>query len=169
MGLDNDEADKRHGVGPTYKKVKGYQPLHVTWNRKIVDVLFRGGSTSGNSGNGVVNAIRRTVGIIRTALGPDALIVFRMDASFFDEAIVEACNALGAGLILSGKMYDSVKEAARPALAETRQTYSSCSRRSRKTWWRRCFQRRCRRPATRRRCAARRWISRRSSCARAAG
>jgi hypothetical protein len=125
MVLDNDEADKRHGVGPTYKKVKGYQPLHVTWNRKIVDVLFRGGSTSGNSGNGVVNAIRRMVGIIRKALGPDALIVFRMDAGFFDEAIVEACNALGAGLILSGKMYDSVKEAARPALMETRQTYDN--------------------------------------------
>jgi len=125
MVLDNDEAPQRHGVGPTYKKVKGYQPLHVTWNGKIVDVLFRGGSTSGNSGHGVVNAIRRNVGIIRKALGPDALIVFRVDAGFFDEAIVAMCNGLGVGLILSGKMYDSVKEAARPALAQTRQTYDN--------------------------------------------
>jgi hypothetical protein len=90
-------------VGPTYKKVKGYQPLHLTRNGKIVDVLFRGGSTSGNSGNGVANMIRRNVGIIRNALARETLIVFRVDAGFFDEAILEECNALGVGLILSGK------------------------------------------------------------------
>ena len=118
MVLDNDEAPKRHGVGPTYKKVKGYQPLHLTWAGKIVDVLFRGGSTSGNSGHGVVNMIRRNVAIIRTALGRDTLIVFRVDAGFFDEAILDVCNALEVGLILSGKMYESVKTIPRAARAE---------------------------------------------------
>jgi len=30
MVMDNDEAQKRHGVKPTYKKVKGFQPLQMT-------------------------------------------------------------------------------------------------------------------------------------------
>jgi hypothetical protein len=31
MVLDNDEASKQEGVQPTYKKVKGFQPLQMTW------------------------------------------------------------------------------------------------------------------------------------------
>ena len=30
MVMDNDEAEKRHGVQPTYKKVKGFQPVSYT-------------------------------------------------------------------------------------------------------------------------------------------
>ncbi len=29
--MDNDEAERRYGVQPTYKKVKGFQPLQVIW------------------------------------------------------------------------------------------------------------------------------------------
>jgi hypothetical protein len=125
MVLDNDEAAKRHGVSPTYKKVKGYQPLHLTWEGKIVDVLFRGGSTSGNRGNGVINMIARNVKLIRKALGPDVLIVIRLDAGFFDEAILDECNALSVAVILSGKMYDSVKDAARAVHAEDWKEYNT--------------------------------------------
>jgi hypothetical protein len=125
MVLDNDEAQKRDGVGPTYKKVKGYQPLHLTWDGKIVDVLFRGGSTSGNSGHGVVNMIRRNVGIIRKALSPETLIVLRVDAGFFDGAILDACNGLAVGLIVSGKMYESVKAIPRAARPEDWYAYDN--------------------------------------------
>ena len=31
MVMDNDDADVREGVGPTYKKKKGFQPLQVSW------------------------------------------------------------------------------------------------------------------------------------------
>ena len=31
MVMDNDEAQKRHGVEPTYKKKKGFQPLQMIW------------------------------------------------------------------------------------------------------------------------------------------
>jgi hypothetical protein len=31
MVLDNDEALRREGCDPTYKKVKGFQPLHLIW------------------------------------------------------------------------------------------------------------------------------------------
>lgn len=30
MVMDNDEAPKRHGVKPTYKRVKGFQPLQMS-------------------------------------------------------------------------------------------------------------------------------------------
>ena len=33
--LDNDDAKKRHGVQPTYKKVKGFQPLQMNWGRYV--------------------------------------------------------------------------------------------------------------------------------------
>ncbi len=109
MVMNNDEAQVRHGVQPTYKKVKGFQPLHMLWEGKIVDAVFRGGKKSGNCGNTVINMIQRNVEIIRRACGPDVLIVLRIDSGFFDERILEACDALGIGVILSGKMYESVK------------------------------------------------------------
>lgn len=40
MVMDNDEAKKRHGVQPTYKKVTGFQPLQMTWGRFIIDAVF---------------------------------------------------------------------------------------------------------------------------------
>ena len=43
MVLDNDDALKRHGVEPTYKKVKGFHPLQLNWDRYFVDAVFRGG------------------------------------------------------------------------------------------------------------------------------
>ena len=43
MVLDNDAARKREGVEPTYKKVKGFQPLQMFWGRYLVDAIFRNG------------------------------------------------------------------------------------------------------------------------------
>ena len=63
MVMDNDDAEKRHGVQPTYKKKKGFQPLHIIWNSKIVDALFRGGSKNGNHGDTVVNMVTGPRGI----------------------------------------------------------------------------------------------------------
>ena len=44
MPMDNDEAEEREGVSVTYKGYKGFQPLQIIWERKIVDVIFRSGS-----------------------------------------------------------------------------------------------------------------------------
>ncbi len=33
MVLENDDANCRHGVKPTYKKKKGFQPLQMNWGR----------------------------------------------------------------------------------------------------------------------------------------
>src|SRR5512135_1116389 len=65
MVMNNDDAEQRQGVSPTYKKVKGFQPLHVIWDGRIVDAVFRGGKKNGNSGNTVVNTLRAITSIIR--------------------------------------------------------------------------------------------------------
>ena len=44
MVLDNDGATVREGNETTYKKKKGFQPLHICWGPFLIDVLFRKGS-----------------------------------------------------------------------------------------------------------------------------
>ncbi len=61
MVMDNDDAQCRHGVKPTYKKKKGFQPLQMNWGRYIVDAVFRGGDKHSNHGDTVLNMIRHMV------------------------------------------------------------------------------------------------------------
>jgi hypothetical protein len=110
MVMNNDEALKRHGVEPTYKKVKGFQPLQITWGRFVVDAVFRGGSKHSNADNTVANAVRHLVARLRTELGPDVPIVVRMDSGFFDQKLFEAFEALGIGYICSGKLLGDIVE-----------------------------------------------------------
>jgi hypothetical protein len=110
MVMDNDEAQKRHGVEPTYKKKKGFQPLQMLWNRKIVDAVFRGGKKHGNHGETAVHMLRRVVSVIRNACGQTVFIVVRLDSGFFDEQILKALDELNVAFIVSGKMYQSIKE-----------------------------------------------------------
>jgi Transposase DDE domain group 1 len=116
MVMDNDEAQKRHGVQPTYKKKKGFQPLQMIWNSMIVDAVFRGGKKHSNYGNTVVNMIQRMVLLIRSACGEQVFIVIRMDSGFLDEKILAVLDELAVGFIVSGKMHHTVKEyvASRP-------------------------------------------------------
>src|SRR5680860_492951 len=44
MVLDNDGAVKREGCEPTYKRKKGFQPLHISWGPFLIDIMFRKGS-----------------------------------------------------------------------------------------------------------------------------
>src|SRR5207253_907844 len=53
MVMDNDEALQREGCDPTYKKVKGFQPLQLIWEGKIVDAIFRRGKRHSNYGHDV--------------------------------------------------------------------------------------------------------------------
>jgi hypothetical protein len=110
MVMDNDEAPKRHGVQPTYKKVKGFQPLQIIWNGKVVDAIFRGGKKHSNYGNTVVNMVTGLVKLIRKEYGETATIILRLDSGFFDEVNFVAFDKLGIGFICTGKMYAGVKE-----------------------------------------------------------
>jgi Transposase DDE domain group 1 len=110
MVMDNDYAEKRHGVQPTYKKKKGFQPIQLIWKNKIVDAIFRGGSKHSNCGNTVINMMTDIVHLIRKEYSETATIVLRIDSGFFDEKNFKAFDALGIAFICSGKMYKGVKE-----------------------------------------------------------
>lgn len=110
MVMNNDEALKRHGVQPTYKNKKGFQPLQMIWKRFIVDAVFRGGKKHSNYGNTVINMIQRMVPLIRQACGESVFIVIRMDSGFLDEKILTVLDELKVGFIVSGKMYKTVKD-----------------------------------------------------------
>ncbi len=107
---DNDDAVTREGVRPTYKKVKGFQPLSILWNGFTIWSEFRDGSTNGNNGTTVVEMVKRVVERAREA-APQAEIVFKVDAGFFDQDIMTCCTMLGVGCIMTGKMYEGVKKA----------------------------------------------------------
>jgi hypothetical protein len=74
MVMDNDEATKRHGVQPTYKNVKGFHPLQILWDGKVVDGIFSGGKKHGNANNTVANMIITLVPLIRREYREDVAI-----------------------------------------------------------------------------------------------
>ena len=109
MVMDNDEAKGRHGVQPTYKHVKGFAPLHMTWGRFLIDAVFRGGKKHSNSGDTVANMVRHVVALIRKHYRHDVPIVLRLDSGFFDQKLFDLFEELGIGYICTGKLYDDIK------------------------------------------------------------
>uniref|UniRef100_B3EME0 Transposase DDE domain-containing protein n=1 Tax=Chlorobium phaeobacteroides (strain BS1) TaxID=331678 RepID=B3EME0_CHLPB len=106
--LDNDDAEKRHGVQPTYKKVKGFQPLQMNWGRYVVDAVFRGGKKHSNHGNTVNEMLVHMVRKIRNAYREEVPIIVRMDAGFFDDEVFKTCEQLQIGYLCGGKQYSNV-------------------------------------------------------------
>jgi hypothetical protein len=113
MVMDNDEAEARQGCQPTYKKVKGFQPLQLTWGSFVVDALFRGGKKNGNAGDMASKLVGRAVAFIRKHYREDVPIIVRMDAGFFDQKLLRAFEKLGIGVICSGKLLDDITGLAR--------------------------------------------------------
>jgi len=109
MVMDNNEAQVREGVEPTYKRVKGFQPLHLTWGRFIVDAVFRSGSKHSNHSDTVEKMITHMVRSIRDNYREDIPIIVRMDSGFFDQGLFEVFEALGIGYICGGRIYDDIK------------------------------------------------------------
>lgn len=109
MVMDNDEALKRHGVQPTYKRVKGFQPLQMSWGRYVVDAVFRGGKKHSNHGDTVAQMVRHMVGKIRKHYRQQVPIVVRLDSGFFDQKLFEVFEGLKVGYTCSGKLYEDIK------------------------------------------------------------
>lgn len=110
MVMDNDEAGKRHGCDPTYKKVKGFQPLQLIWEGKIIDAIFRRGKRHSNYGTDAPKMLEAIVTLIRTRYQASVEIVLRLDAGFFDEKLFTLCDQLGVIFLATGKMLDAAKE-----------------------------------------------------------
>jgi hypothetical protein len=112
MVMNNDGAEKREGVEPTYKGVEGFQPFQVTFGRFVADALLRGGSKHSNNGETAIEAIRHLTKKIREALGEEVPIIVRMDAGFCDKKIYQACEDLGIGFVSSGRLLEEIREEA---------------------------------------------------------
>jgi hypothetical protein len=110
MVMDNDDALKREGVEPTYKKVKGFQPLQMYWGRYIIEAIFRNGKAHSNYGNHVSLMIRGIVKLIREKYSKDVPIILMADTGFFDKKLFELCDRLEIGFVIGGKMYQDIKE-----------------------------------------------------------
>lgn len=104
--MDNDDAQKREGVSPTYKKKKGFQPFLIKWDRYIVDGVFRGGKKHSNNGNTVKHALGHLVGLVRNNYRADIPIIVTCDGGFFDQKLFEFFECeLCIHYICSGKLY----------------------------------------------------------------
>jgi hypothetical protein len=112
MVLDNDDAERRQGCQPTYKKVKGFQPLQLIWDGMIIDAQFRGGSKNGNHGKTAFDMIDKASKVIRKTLGHDVAIVVRMDGGFFDGDLFWRLDATNIGFICSGRLSSGIKAVA---------------------------------------------------------
>jgi hypothetical protein len=111
MVLDNDDSKMKEGVEPTYKKVKGFQPLQPFWGRYMIGAIFRNGKAHSNHGNHVQRVVTHTVHLIRTHYRKDVPIIFLADAGFLDEEFLRLCEQeLQVGIILGGKMYSDLTE-----------------------------------------------------------
>jgi len=109
MPMDNDDAKVREGVKPTYKRKKGFQPLHIYWKSFIIDAVFRAGDRHSNHGDDMQKVIGNLVGLIRDALGPDIPIVVVQDSGFFDKALFDFYESLGIGFIGGGNIYNDIR------------------------------------------------------------
>jgi hypothetical protein len=108
--LDNDDAKKRAGVSPTYKKKKGFQPFLVKWDRYIIDAVFRGGKKHSNHGNTVKNSLDYLVRLIRSSYRVDIPIIVTCDSGFFDQKLFDFFeHELGILYVCTGKMYEDVR------------------------------------------------------------
>jgi hypothetical protein len=108
MVLDNSEAAKRHGVKPTYKKVRGFQPLQLSWGRFIVDAVFRAGDKHSNHADTAEKMVRHVVKKIRKHYRECVPIIVRLDSGFFDQKLFRVFEELGIGYICCGKLYGDV-------------------------------------------------------------
>ena len=109
MPMDNDQAKVRHGVQPTYKRFRGFQPFQITWGRFVIDAVFRGGAKHSNHGDTAEKAVRHLVSLIRKDYSAEVPIVIRLDSGFFDQKLFEVFEELGIGYIATGKLYSDIK------------------------------------------------------------
>ena len=125
--MDNDGAEKREGVEPTYAGTEGFHPFQITWDRFVADAVLRGGSKHSNDGDTAIKAIEHLAQKIRKALGEEIPIVVRMDAGFCDKKIYQACEDLGIGYVSSGRLLGEIKERAEKLPRSDRALYQNGS------------------------------------------
>ena len=110
MVLDNDDAQKRELVEPTYKNKKGFQPLQIFWGPYLVDAIFRAGNCHSNHGVDFMKIVGRLVNTIRKRY-KDVPIILLADSGFMDDKNFRYFEErLKILYVCGGKQYADLKE-----------------------------------------------------------
>jgi len=107
--FDNRYALVRHGVRKTYKRIRGFQPLLMTWRGYVIDGILRGGNKPGNQEEIAQKMVGHVVGEIRRHYRRDVPIIVRIDAGFFDQKLYDYLEELGVGYTGTGKLFETLK------------------------------------------------------------
>jgi hypothetical protein len=110
MVLDNDDSKKKEGCEPTYKKKKGFQPLHISWNVFLIDVMFRNGKAHSNHGTDYTDRVTVIVELIRKLYNKNVPIILCADSGFADQKAYDIFDELGIHFITTSKLYKDIKE-----------------------------------------------------------
>lgn len=114
MVMDNDSSKKREGCEPTYKRKKGFQPLHICRGPYLVDVIFRKGSAHSNHGSDFIDSVTGVVNLIRSKYSSDIPIILLADSGFADQkAFAHFEDHLDIHYIITNKLYEDIREYAR--------------------------------------------------------
>jgi hypothetical protein len=124
---DNDTALKREGCSPTYKKVKGFQPLMVKWGQLVVWSEFREGKVHSNHGTTVQHALTVLTTLIHSVLGKETPILVTFDSGFFDQKIFKYLEQNNLFYICSGKMYKDIPSLVGSIDGSTFKTFNSAN------------------------------------------
>ena len=110
MVLDNDDSLKKEGCEPTYKRKKGFQPLHISWGVFLIDVLFRNGKAHSNHGTDYIDRVTAIVELIRSRYNSDVPILLCADSGFADQKAFDHFDSIGIHFITTSRIYKDVKE-----------------------------------------------------------
>jgi hypothetical protein len=110
MVMDNDSSKKREGNEPTYKKKKGFQPLHICWGPFLIDVLFRKGSAHSNHGTDYTDRVKVVVELIRRRYSQEVPIIICADSGFSDQKAFDCFEEeLHIHFITTSRLYNDVR------------------------------------------------------------
>ncbi len=110
MVLDNDDSKKKEGCEVTYKKKKGFQPLHITWGPFLIDVLFRNGKAHSNHGTDYTDRVKTIVELIREGYSCDVPIILCADSGFADQKAFDYFDTINVHFITTSKIYADIRE-----------------------------------------------------------
>ena len=110
MVLDNDDSQKKEGCEPTYKKKKGFQPLHISWGVFLIDVMFRNGKAHSNHGTDYTDRVKAIVELIRSRYSLTVPIILCSDSGFADQKAFDYFDTINVHFITTSKIYEDTKE-----------------------------------------------------------
>ena len=126
MVMDNDDSKKKEGNEPTYKKKKGFQPLHICWGPFLIDVLFRKGSAHSNHGTDYTDRVKAVVELIRKRYSQEVPIIICADSGFADQKAFDCFDEeLHIHYITTSRMYKDVRSYAELVKAEAYQEFTN--------------------------------------------